>query len=105
MSAVLTWAGQNPVEVVYADVKPNEDSYSVELWIIFDVPLHLSDDLMAPRERLTAELRREDLFRSIVRALRSEVNLVLRSQLRYTGQFSLPEGAYLGMPSKRPLSR
>ncbi|MGI9483604.1 MAG: DUF389 domain-containing protein [Hyphomicrobiales bacterium] len=105
VAAALTWAGQYPVEVVYVDVKPNQDSYSVELWVIFDVPQHFADDLMSPREKLAADLKRSDLFKTIVRALRSEATLVMRSQIRYSGQFSLPDGTYLGLPSKRSHSR
>lgn len=87
--ATREWIGSHPVEIQRVDVKRD----TVEISLIFDVPLHFITESKAPREMVSEELKAPKLFRRVQEILGRPVETIYRGQLRYSSvlRSSMPE--------------
>jgi hypothetical protein len=98
VAAVRKWAGDHPIEVARVNVLEKSKRRIVELWVIFDAPLHLAEKVVAPREHVPAGLEIEDLFDALAQVLGPDTGLALRAQIRYSGVVNLRTGRDTGLP-------
>jgi uncharacterized hydrophobic protein (TIGR00271 family) len=87
--AVREWIGTHPVEIERVNVKRD----TVEISLIFDVPLRFAMKSQAPSAMVSDELEAPVLFRSVQEVLGRPVETIYRGQLRYSGvlRSSMPE--------------
>ena len=98
VAAVRKWAGDHPIEVARVNVLEKSKRRIVELWVIFDAPLHLAEKVVAPREHVPPGLEVKDLFEALARVLGPDTGLALRAQIRYSGVVNLRTGRNTGLP-------
>jgi hypothetical protein len=79
--AAQEWIGPHPVEIERVRVKRD----TVEISMVFDVPLHYVTESQAPREMVSDELKARTLFRSVEEVLGRPVEIIYRGSLRYSG--------------------
>lgn len=99
VAAVRKWAGDHPVEIARVNVLEKTERRIVELWVIFDAPLHLAKKVVAPQEHVPPGLEVNDLFEALAQILGPDTGLALRAQIRYSGVVNLRTGKDTGLPS------
>ncbi len=100
VAAVQKWAGNNPVEIIRVEFLKNLKKRTVELWLIFDAPMQLSEKVISPAAHLSSELQDKDLYKPLAQLLGPDTDLVLRAQIRYAGLVDLRTGKIMGPPSR-----
>jgi uncharacterized hydrophobic protein (TIGR00271 family) len=78
--AINQWIGSHPVEIQRVDVA--EDT--VEISLIFDVPMHFADEQRPPTEMISDDLDERILFHKLREILGRPVETIYRGQVRYT---------------------
>lgn len=92
VSAVIAWSRNHAVEIARADVKLRAKGKTVELWLVYDVPLKFASVVTAPSKMVAKQLDFAALIKELSKVLGPNTDFIFRAQTRYAARLDLVSG-------------